>query len=251
MSLSLPSPREAAGLRRQRRLSQLLSPLWVPGLVAIMRLGFGYRIEGTVELRREYARLRAESRAPLLICPNHLTMVDSFLVAWALGSPAFFLGHFSALPWNTPERTRFASRPWSRILAYVLKCVPITRGSDRREIGRVLERVRGLLAAGDAVLMFPEGGRSRTGRVEIESAAHGVGRLVSMLPGCRVLCVYLRGDGQVGPSDLPHRGERFRVRAECFEPKADRGGVRGSVDLARQIVTRLARLEEEVLHDRK
>jgi hypothetical protein len=99
--------------------------------------------------------------------------------------------------------------------------------------------------------MFPEGGRSRSGRVEVESAAWGVGRLVKALPGCRVLCVYLRGREQDGPSNLPTRGERFRVSVSCFEPKSDRGGVRGSVDVSRQIVSRLAELEWRHFDDRQ
>jgi hypothetical protein len=66
---------------------------------------------------------------------------------------------------------------------------------------------------------------------------------VLAVPGSRVLCVYLRGRGQTTWSDAPRRGERFRAELSCFEPKADRGGLRGSLDVARQIVARLAELE--------
>ncbi len=243
--------RERLALGVQRGVGRALAPLWVPLLAGLMRFGFGWRVRERAALRAEYARLRAEPGGPLLLCANHLTMLDSFVIAWALGSPCFYLRHPAALPWNTPERRHFASTAWQRALVYVMKCVPVTRGGDRREVGRVLARVRHLLARGEAVLVFPEGARSRSGRVEPESAAYGVGRLVQALPGCRVLCVYLRGDGQEGYSRAPRRGERFRARLACFEPKTDHAGVRGSLDLARQIVRRLAELEREHFDDRQ
>src|SRR5882724_5571872 len=192
------------GLTLQRAVGRVLSPVWLPATVALMRLGFAWRIEGVAAARREYRTLR-RSAGPLLVCANHLTLVDSALIAWALGSPGWFLAHYAALPWNVPERQNFASSLVSRVLVYVMKCVPITRGGDRAEVGRVLACLVHLLERGDVVLIFPEGGRSRGGAVELDSAAYGVGRVIAELPGCRVLCVYLRGEHQDGCSDLPAR----------------------------------------------
>lgn len=238
--------RDRAALALQRGASRVLSPLWVPACALVLRFGFGWRVEGAREARREYRRLQRTSRAPLLVCPNHLTLADSFLVAHALGSPADYLLRFRTLPWNLPDRENFAGRWWSRLLIGLAKCIPVPRRGERTEVVRALERARFVLARGEAVLVFPEGGRSRSGRVEVDSAAYGVGRLVRSVPGCRVLCVYLRGESQASWSSLPRRGERFRVRLALLEPKSDRKGVRGSVEVARQIVTRLAELEREL-----
>lgn len=237
--------RERFALRLQLVVSRLLSPLWIPLTSALLRFSMGWRVDPAerAAARREYRRLRSESSAPILICANHLTMFDSFVIGWALGYDRDYLLDFGALPWNTPERVHFASNWWKRTLAYLYKCVPVRRGSDRIEVAKVLEKVRFLLARGQVALVFPEGGRSRSGRVEVEAAAYGVGRIVNSLPGCRVLCVYLRGEGQETFSDLPRRGERFHVSVACIEPKSDRGGLRGSLDVARQITTRLAELE--------
>lgn len=242
---------ERRSLRRQRAVGWATAPLWLPASSAFMRLGMGWRIDGAEELRRLYAALRRERAGPLLVCANHLTMVDSFLVARALGGPLFFLRDFDALPWNVPERANFAVSWWSRLGIYLMKCIPVARGAARREVARVLARVHSLVAQGQVALLFPEGGRSRSGRVDVENAAWGVGRLVAALPDCRVLCVYLRGEAQRSWSDLPRRGERFRVRGELLEPKADHRGLRGSLDLARQIVTRLAELERRHFDDRQ
>jgi hypothetical protein len=237
--------RERAALLAQLALSRLLSPLWIPVTSLLMRLAFGWQVDPAerAEARRAYRRIRRESDSPLLVCANHLTMFDSFVIGWAIGSGPGYLRDFGALPWNTPEETHFANTWWKRALAYLYKCVPVKRGSDRAEVARVLEKVRFLLARGEAVLVFPEGGRSRSGRVEVESAAYGVGRLVTGLPGCRVLCVYLRGEGQEGYTDLPRRGERFHVAVSLIEPKSDQRGLRGSLDVARQITAQLAEME--------
>jgi 1-acyl-sn-glycerol-3-phosphate acyltransferase len=238
---------EIRRLRIQRWLGRVTALAWAPLAAAVLRLGLGWRIEGVGELRARYRRLRASSDAPLLVCANHLTLVDSFLVASALGSPWWYVRHYSSLPWNTPERTNFATSWWMRTAIYLMKCVPIERGGDRGLVAGTLARLVWLLGRGDAVLLFPEGGRSRTGRVDPDSAAYGVGRVLKAVPGCRVLCVYLRGDRQDSWSDLPVRGERFRVELSTLEPKSDRPGLRGSVEIARQIVGRLVEMEERFL----
>jgi hypothetical protein len=178
-------------------------------------------------------------------------MVDSAIIAWALGSPAWFLVHYGALPWNVPERRNFAGSVMSRVLVYLMKCVPVSRGGDRGDVAGVLVRLAWLLGRGEVVLVFPEGGRSRSGRVEVESAAWGVGRLIGGVPSCRVLCVYLRGSRLNGFGGMPARGEHFHVRLAVLSPQSDLTGMRRARDLSQQVVRTLARLEEQQLDDRQ
>jgi hypothetical protein len=229
----------------QRELGRLLGPIWVPVGAAVLRWGYGWRILDAGAARREFRRLRRESPAPLLVCANHLTMVDSFLIAVALASPWWYVAHFAALPWNMPERDNFSRTWWLRIAIYLMKCIPVERGGDRREIGRTVERFSYMLSRGDVGMIFPEGGRSRSGRVDREASTYGVGRVVKSLPGCRVLCVYLRGEGQTSFSNVPARGERFRLLFASLEPKTEQSGMRGSVAISEQILTRIAALETD------
>lgn len=226
----------------------MAAPLFVPLVLAALRFGMGYRIAGLQQARRKYARIRAERvapGAPMLICANHLTLIDSFLVAWALASPWRLALHYDEMPWNVPEQRNFGSNVFERSASWVLKCIPIVRGGAREEVAAVLDRVAALSRAGEIALIFPEGGRSRTGRVEIDNAAWGVGRIVSALPGCRVVCVYLRGRRQQTWSSVPARGDVLDVDVTCIEPKSDARGVRRSRDFARQIVAQLASMERE------
>lgn len=241
---SLLTGAELRALETQRRVGRLLAPLWIPLCIGIMKFGFRWRIEGTAETRRVFAQLRQDSKSPILVCGNHLTMLDSALIAWALAGPSRFLRDYGSLPWNTPERDNFASTWWKRVAVYLIKCVPIERGGDRRAVGAVLNKLVWLMKRGEVALVFPEGGRSRVGRVDTEAVTYGVGRIVKALPGCRVVCVYLRGENQESWSALPRRGDRFQVQAEAFEPKTDQKGMRGSLDINRQILTRLAEMEQ-------
>jgi len=240
-----------AYLAVQREVSRVFAPLSFAAIWFALRVLLGYRIDDLAATRRRHHAIHGRSNAPLLVCANHLTMIDSFLISWAMGSPLWFFLHFSALPWNVPERLNFATAAWQKALVYLLKCLPIERGGRRTEAAAVLARVAHLLRNGESVLIFPEGGRSRSGRVEEESAATGVGRVIRAVEGCRVLCIYLRGARQEAYSRIPARGDRFRVIMSEMEPKTDQNGLRGSRDLAQQVVRRLRDLEAEYFDGRQ
>ncbi|RMD85346.1 MAG: 1-acyl-sn-glycerol-3-phosphate acyltransferase [Candidatus Dadabacteria bacterium] len=216
--------------------------LW-PGVGSWLPLVRGNHIRGLRRVRRRARRLVRAAAGPVLVCANHLTWVDSLLVQWVLGGPLAALGGSRWLLWNLPERRNFCRRPWMRAACYLGRCLPIERGGDRSEQRRVLARARWLLAAGDLVLIFPEGGRSRSGRVEMSSITYGVGSLAASLPRCSVLCVYLRGQRQDGPTVLPAPGERFDVDFELFQPRAQGSSLRRARSIALSIGARLVELE--------
>jgi hypothetical protein len=234
----------------QRAVATLVAPLWVPLAAGYLRLVGNYRVHDLARVRAEFDRIRRETTGPLLLCGNHLTLVDSFLITCALRSTWKLLSDPDSFAWNTPEKTNFAGSPIHTVLIYLAKCIPITRGGRRQDTGSVLDRVVHLLGRGELALLFPEGGRSRTGRVDPDAAAWGVGRIVGALPGCRVLCIYLSGDAQQTWGSTPVRGERFSVELACIEPKSDQRGARRSRDLARQITAQLAKMEAEYFDGR-
>lgn len=250
-SLSELDGRARRFLTVQREISRVFSPLSFACSWIVLRLVLGYRIENLAAARIAYRDAWLRTESPLLVCANHLTMIDSFLITWSLGSPSWFMRHFAAVPWNVPERANFAVTFWQRSLIYILKCIPVQRGGRRSEVAGVLARITDLLLRGETALIFPEAGRSRTGRVEMESAATGVGRVIRSVPDCRVLCVYLRGRRQRGFSRIPARNDRFDVAVAEIEPKTDHTGLRASRDLARQVTSKLADMEREVLGDRE
>ncbi len=212
-------------------------------MVFMLRFGLRYRIRNATELRNRYRALVRDSDGPVLICANHLTMIDSALVAWALGG-SWWVFNYRRMPWNLPEYNNFASHWFNRVLAWVAKCLPIVRGGKRSEVSSVIKRIQHLLSKGETALIFAEGGRSRTGRIQRDSIADGVGRIISSVRGCQALCVYLRGDLQKSWSTIPARGDSFYVDFELFKPNSENSGLRRSRDFAVQVVEHLATMEE-------
>ena len=60
-------------------------------------------------------------------------------------------------------------------------------------------------------MIFPEGTRSRTGRIDTENFSYGAGRLIEHIPECQVLCIYLRGDKQNTYSSIPKFNDRLSI----------------------------------------
>ena len=113
------------GLALQKALARLVSPLSLLAVYGFLRLVLGLRLADAAAARRAFREL-ADEDDPLLICANHLTMIDSALVAWALGSPGWYFLNFRRLAWSTscsnsrtpstsrsPTRTSTRSRRWA------------------------------------------------------------------------------------------------------------------------------------------
>ncbi len=243
--------RTRLGLAVQRAVGRLLSIFWIPATAFAMHVVMRYRIPNASKLRRRFRRLVKESDEPILICANHLTMVDSAVVAWALGGSWWYLFNYRWMPWNLPEYRNYAGKWFNRVGVWILKCIPIRRGGRREEVSATLKRIQYLLSRGETAIIFAEGGRSRTGRVQVESIAHGMGRIVNSVRKCRALCVYLRGERQLAYSTVPARGDSFYVDFELFRPESTHSGMRRSRDFANQIAERLVRMEEKYFARRK
>jgi len=237
--------RSRLALGVQSLVVRLVGPITLIGIGLVMRFLYGFKFHDLRDIRHRFKTELKANSGPVLIAANHLTFVDSPILTWGLAPTWWYVLHSAKMPWNTPERSNFAANPFTRVVVYLFKCLPITRGGDRKVVTLVLDKLAHLLNRGHLVLMFPEGRRSRTTRVDRTQAAHGVGRLVKAAPGTRVLCVYLRGDHQDEYSLLPVKGETFHLATSWLEPATEKKGLRGSVDITDQILTRLEEMEEE------
>lgn len=231
-------------LKLQYRLGRLAAIITAPLLFGFVYL-MGWRIRDLERVRNEVAYRLWSHDGPWLVCANHLTMVDSALVCYGMDSLLGHIVQFGRVPWNLPEWKNFQKNPILAVLCYLAKCLPVDRGGDREGLQRLLEKCRFLLEGKNNLMIFPEGGRSRTGRVERDNYAYGVGRFLDEFDQCRVLLIYLRGDHQEGYGTIPRRGETFTMQVEAFDPRRiPGGGLRHQREYARQIVEKLARMEE-------
>lgn len=230
----------------QSMLDRLGAPLVVPLYFLAVRLA-GYRIRNIGKVRKACREQFRRHPGPWLVCANHLTMIDSIVLTYGMLSLTGHFTRFRKVPWNLPESNNFQKRNIVlAVLCYMAKCIPVNRGGDRDRMKSTLEKCSYLLSRGHSLMVFPEGGRSRTGRVDTEGFSYGVGRFVKEHPDCKVLCLYLRGDAQTMYGTFPKWGERFSMLMDVLVPeRVDYNGVRAQRFYAEQIILKLARMEEE------
>jgi len=226
--------------------------LIIAPLYFFIALIFFYRVRDFKKIRRRCADEFSRQGGPWIICANHLTMIDSFIVGYALFSLGQLIINYGKLPWNLPEGRNFQSNIFLRVLCYLSKCIPIHRGGSRETMKKNLDKCIYLLRRGDNIMIFPEGKRSRTGRVNKEDFSYGVGRFVKNVENCKIMCMYLRGDHQDNYSIIPAWGEKFSIQMEIFKPQPAQGSdMRVQREYATQIIERLAQMEEKYFAHRR
>jgi 1-acyl-sn-glycerol-3-phosphate acyltransferase len=232
------------GLRVQGFVSQAFIFFTYYSIEAWMRWR-RYRIADRGRIRAEFVALVGDRRGPLLVCANHLTLIDSLIIQWALAPGWRLFVRPDWFFWNLPDKYNMSINLFVRVLGYFGKCVLVRRKGPPEEVRRALDKVAFLLGRGQSVLVFPEGGRSRVGRVDTENFMYGAGRMLQESPAARVLCVFARGIGQRVYSNYPRPGETFVVRMRRVAPTTAFRGMRADRDLATQIVRHLREMEQE------
>ena len=230
-------------LKIQRKIAIFLSLVTYQLILGWIKLVKRYRIHNLSQIRQEFEELSSKGQGPVVYCANHLTLIDSMLIIWALAPARKYVKHPELFPWNLPEKRNFYNNLAMRALCYVGKCIPVLRGGTLKETQRTLDLISYLLSCGESIMIFPEGGRSRTGRVDVESSAYAVGRILQSAPGARVLCIYLRGKGQDRYSDYPKPGEEFDISLKMIAPTTQERGLRASKAIATQVIRQLSDME--------
>jgi 1-acyl-sn-glycerol-3-phosphate acyltransferase len=211
-------------------------------MISIMKYFRNYKIENIKEVRAQFKDLIKDGR-PLIICSNHLTFIDSALMLWAMGNNFWYLFHYRWFSWNLPAGDFFKKKWIFRVVAYLGKCIFIHRDGTREHKNMILGLCQYLVGRGQIVTIFPEGRRSRKGIFEDDHVTLGASQIVVAVPGCRVLCVYLRSDKQKEYSNYPAKNSKFNLLMEVITPTSEKEGRRALVEISSQIGTSIKTLE--------
>jgi 1-acyl-sn-glycerol-3-phosphate acyltransferase len=236
--------RDKAALELQRLVSFVLMFVFGPIIHGLYHVRFRYSAIDTAGVRSKFAQIRRDHPGPILLCTNHLTLIDSIVQGVLLNSLLRYMTSVSALPWNLPERKNFDKSLAWRLTCYLGRCIPVTRGASQEESRRVQDKMTYVLRRGDIISIFPEGTRSRSGRIDPDEFSYGSGALLRMVPEATVLCVYLRGTRPGGFADFPATGEKFYVDMEVIKPMSEKKGLRQTRDYSQQIIAHLITMEE-------
>lgn len=168
--------------RHQRLAKALLRPLF--RLLWPITVSGGHNIPAT---------------GPAVLCPNHLAAIDSFVLPAVLSRPVIFVGKAEYLDdWKT------------RWLFPALGMIPIDRRGGRRSEA-ALEAARAVLQSGGLFAIYPEGTRSRTGK--LHRGHTGAARL-AVECGAPIIPIGIVGTDDIQPvgTALPRLFRRAEVR---------------------------------------
>ncbi len=218
-------------------------------IVLIFKYILKYKIRDINRVRAEYKKLTKENR-PILICPNHLTMIDSIVLMWATGHVIWHQFHYDKFFWNVAAVENFKSTWLRSFITYLGKCIPIDRHGSKEHYEMILQKTIHLLNKKETFIYFPEGGRSRVKRIDLENIRYGVGKLLADVPDTKVICIYMRGDAQEDYSEIPYKGDTFTVKLKEIYPETRHKGLRAHRDLSYQIMNTLKEMEDEYFAER-
>jgi phosphopantetheinyl transferase (holo-ACP synthase) len=220
-------------------------------VAAISRLYFGYELDEDVDrLRAEiWAKLDAHP-GPVIWAANHLTLIDSFLVYWAV-FPVSRVLEDRRIPWSTPEYTNYYKlggpfqSAFLRGLLYLCRCIPFLRGGEDAQSEswrqKAFEKCAWVLKQGGAVFVYPEAGRSRSGWLEPRRPKDFLGRLALEAPDAKFLVVYLRSERQISTTACPPRGDRIRMAVDLID--GARPAETNPREISQRLFNRLAELQ--------
>lgn len=169
-----------------------------------VRRVLGLPLRGWLGLRVEGAS-HVPATGPVLLASTHTSHADNLALGVAFDRSVHFLGTASLL--ETPVIGGMLTD---------LGMVPVQRGGD---VDEALQIIADLLAAGEAVVIYPEGSRSRDGKVYRPRS--GIARLAaaSNVPVVPIGVVGTRDLWPVGQRPRPRRGHvRVRVGAPMRAP---------------------------------
>jgi long-chain acyl-CoA synthetase len=169
-------------------------------------------------------------KGPYLICPNHLSYLDPFVLA-------------SALPYHVFRRMFFVGysvffdSPLMKIVAHLTNIVPVDPDAH---LLRAMKAGAHGLRSGHILCIFPEGGRSFDGELqEFKKGAAILSRELSV----PIIPVGIQGTHQVWPRDsMRIRPHKVKLRiGEPLVPSSDGGPdpYQSDTDRLRQSVARL------------
>lgn len=188
------------GKALMRGLDQVMTYIWINMTAVVSNIFF--RVLNRTEI---IGRENIPHDRSVLLCSNHQTMIDSFLI----GAFAFFpkvLYKPQLLPYHPAALENFFKGRIMTWMSRKWRCIPVKRGErDMLALSTMIKSLKN-----GTMVLFPEGTRSRNGRIGVGRV--GVGKLIYDTRAT-VIPVAIQGMNKVLPigSKYPRFFKKIRV----------------------------------------
>jgi 1-acyl-sn-glycerol-3-phosphate acyltransferase len=217
---------------------------WVTPIVRDWRQhGSAYEVARvlTAPARRILVRLDVEhperlpTDGPVIIVANHLSFIDSVLLMFALPRPVSFLG-----------KAEYTEHRFTRWLFCGAGMIPIRR-ENPNDLVRAFEQVGEVLSDGGVVALFPEGTRSRDGRLH---RGHSGAAHLALTSGAPLVPVGILGTDAVLPTgtSIVRPFRRATIRLGVPIRTADDGLTRSTNRVRRALTDRVMAEIQRLCH---
>jgi 1-acyl-sn-glycerol-3-phosphate acyltransferase len=169
-------PRPAEYFDRFHARSRGRDPDWVYDLVRLLLTPLMYLLYRA----RSIASDHVPAEGPVIVAPNHFSFMDHFLIAMFLRRRVRFMA-----------KSQLFKRPMQFVYGHG-GVFPVRRGAHDEE---AFVTAHSIFARGGLIVMYCEGGRSRTGRLGGRARA-GIGRL-ALESGVPVVPVAIHGSSKI------------------------------------------------------
>ena len=169
-------PRPKEHFDRYHERARTRQPDWVYEFTRVLTSLYAY----TFLRARSISTEKVPGAGPVILAPNHFSFMDHFLMGCYIRRKVRFMA-----------KSQLFKPPMQFIYSHG-GVFPVRRGARDEETFITAEKI---LEQGGAITMYPEGGRSRTGKVSTE-AKPGVGRL-ALESGAPVVPIAIHGSSRV------------------------------------------------------
>lgn len=247
------SSEEQKAIDKQSFLSKLL---WIiPAFLIWFQkvFVFRYTFPNAKELLQEIDLVLEKNKGrPLLIVANHMTMYDSLIYVYKASmrhKTKFYPWHIPDAHNFDPETYSFFMKMWWKLFLYLGRCIPVARKGkvDRPGIEPevVWAKIASRFKAKEAVFLFPETTRDRSGWVDKYNLNTFAGDLISANPDLGVLLIYGRANDQVSYTYSSKPKSIYRMYTDYFVVSEVEEATNNPVFWSRLVFDKLYKLQSK------